>query len=168
MSRRPWHVYFYALPAIQQAVAETKTEATNPDAKTDGKASRDFGEYTEKQYNKFGWVRANDIINEGYWDNFTRNYSDAVNNKNYDRISFYGEYMIPIYDESLPEKDQVIDHIVFARGSIESPAVTRVIRIYEFDEAKLSRYRSNIYALERERVRQETSELLEVYAASDF
>ena len=151
-----------------KALEMAKQYSTSAGEVTEGKASRDFGEYTEKQYNNFGWVRANDVVNEGYWDNFTRNYADAVNNKNYDRISFYGDYMIPIYDESLAEKDQVIDHIVFARGSIESPAVTRVIRIYEFDEAKLSRYRSNIYALERERVRQETSELLEVYVASDF
>jgi hypothetical protein len=83
-----------------------------------GKASQELGEYTEEQYNDFGWVRANDVINEGYWDNFTRNYADAVNSKDFNRISSNGEYMIEIYDEILPEKEQTIDHIVFAKGDI--------------------------------------------------
>lgn len=44
----------HALPAIQQAVAETKTEATNPDTKTEGKASRDkywYPDLSQREWN---------------------------------------------------------------------------------------------------------------------
>ena len=157
-----------AIPAIQQAVSETKGEATNPDAQIEGKASRDFGEYTKKQYNDFGWVRANDVVSEGYWDNFTRNYADAVYNKGFDRITPNGEYMIEVYDQNLEERLQVIDHIVFAKGSIKSPNVTRIIQIYEVDEVKLDKYRGTIYDFERRVIPQETSELLELHRKTDF
>ena len=156
------------IESVQQAVAETKTEATNPKAEAEGKASRDFGEYAEKQYNNFGWVRANDVVNEGYWNNFTRNYADAVHNKNFDLKTDIGEYMIAVYDESLSEREQVIDHIVFASGNIKNPNVSRIIRIYEIDEQKLDKYRRNIYDFERRGVQQTTGELFELYRKTDF
>lgn len=34
--------------------------------------------YTQEQYNNFGWVRANNVINAGYWRNFTENFAQAV------------------------------------------------------------------------------------------
>ena len=37
--------------------------------------------YSKEEYNSFGWVRANDVVNEWYWNNFTQNYADAVYNK---------------------------------------------------------------------------------------
>ena len=124
--------------------------------------------YTEKEYNDFGWVRANDVVNEGYWNNFTRNYADAVYNKAFDKITPDGEYMIAIYDENLKEHLQVIDHIVFAKGSIKSPNITRIIRIYEADETKLNKYRRNIYDFERRGIQQKTGELLELHSKADF
>ena len=153
------------LPDISAAASETKSP-TQTRGSPDGKASRDT--YTKTQYNNFGWVRDNDILNEGYWDNFTRNYADAVYSKGFDRITPDGEYMIEIYDQNLEERLQVIDHIVFAKGNIKSPNVTKIIQIYEVDETKLDKYRRNIYDFERRGIQQETGELLELHRKTDF
>ena len=149
-----------------KAVASESKSPTQTRGSPDAKTSRET--YTKTQYNNFGWVRANDVVSEGYWDNFTRNYADAVYNKGFDRITPDGEYMIEVYDQNLEERLQVIDHIVFAKGSIKSPNVTRIIQIYEVDEAKLDKYRGNIYDFERRGIPQETGELLELHRKTDF
>ena len=131
--------------------------------------SRDYlSDYTDEDYNNFGWIRANDVVSEGYWDNFTRNYAEAVYNKRFDRITSDGEYMIEIYDQNLEERLQVIDHIVFAKGSIKSPNVTKILQIYEYDETKLNKYRRNVYDFGRRGIQPEIGELFELHRKADF
>ena len=131
--------------------------------------SRDYlSDYTDEDYNNFGWVRVNDVVSEGYWDNFTRNYAEAVYNKRFDRITSDGEYMIEIYDQNLEERLQVIDHIVFAKGSIKSPNVTKILQIYEYDETKLNKYRRNVYDFGRRGIQPEIGELFELHRKADF
>ena len=139
--------------AAKKAASENKSP-TQTRGSPEGKASRETQKLTKSQYNNFGWVRANDVVSEGYWDNFTRNYADAVYNKKFDRITPDGEYMIEIYDQNLEERLQVIDQIVFAKGHIKSPNVTKIIQIYEVDETKLDKYRRNIYDFERKGIQQ--------------
>ncbi|MBR6728197.1 MAG: hypothetical protein IKM08_08380, partial [Clostridia bacterium] len=40
-----------------------------------------YNEYTEEQYESFGWVRANDVLNSGEWKDFTSKFADAVTGK---------------------------------------------------------------------------------------
>ena len=153
------------LPEIQKAARPNKAP-TQTWGTPEGKASRE--NYTKEQYDRFGWVRANEVVNSGYWNNFAKNYAEAVYNKGFDRITPDGEYMIEIYDQNLEEGLQVIDHIVFAKGSIKSPKVTKIIQIYEHNENKLDTYRRNIYDVERRGIQQEAGELFEIYRNIDF
>lgn len=154
------------LPKVKTAAESTAKSPTQTRGSPDGKASRDT--YTKTQYNNFGWVRDNDILNEGYWDNFTRNYADAVYSKGFDRITPDGEYMIEIYDQNVEERLQVIDHIVYAKGSIRSPKVTRILQIYEYDESKLDEIRRDVYETERAGIQRQAEGIFEVYVATDF
>ena len=50
-----------------------------------------------KDYRNYGWERDNDVISAGHWANFTTNFANALNNKNFDKITQDEEYMIEIY-----------------------------------------------------------------------
>lgn len=152
------------LPEIKKAASETKSP-TQTRGSPEGKASRD--NLTDEQYYNFGWVRANDVISAGYWKNFTSNYAEAVNNKNFDRITPNGEYMIEVYDANLNEDAQIIDHIVFAKGDIGNPEITRIIEIDSKNETKLSDERGYIYALERNGIRAEADDLLKIHTSAN-
>ena len=152
------------LPEINKAINETKSPAQTRGS-PEGKASRD--NLTDEQYYNFGWVRANDVISSGYWKNFTSNYAEAVNNKNFDRITPNGEYMIEVYDANLNEGAQIIDHIVFAKGDIGNPEITRIIEIDSKNETKLSDERGYIYALERNGIRAEADDLLKIHTSAN-
>ena len=152
------------LPEINKAINETKSP-TQTRGSPEGKASRD--NLTDEQYYNFGWVRANDVISSGYWKNFTSNYAEAVNNKNFDRITPNGEYMIEVYDANLNEGAQIIDHIVFAKGDIGNPEITRIIEIDSKNETKLSDERGYIYALERNGIRAEADDLLKIHTSAN-
>ena len=152
------------LPEIKKSASESKSP-TQTRGSPDGKASRET--YTKAQYNNFGWVRANEVVSKGYWNNFTRNFAEAINNKNFDRISDIGEYMIEVYDESLSESQQIIDHIVFAKGNLRNPKITRIIQINLQNETKLSDEREFVYALEREGLRTEADDILKIYTSAN-
>ena len=74
--------------------------------------------------------------------------------------------MIAVYDES--GASEIADIIVFAKGTIESPVVTKIIQIYEYDGEKLDKYRRNIYALERRGIQPKAGELFEIHRNTDF
>lgn len=123
---------------------------------------------TIEDYNNYGWVRANDIVNSGCWKNFERNYAEAKKNKDFDLISDLGEYMIEVYDENLPEPSQTIDTIIFAKGKIESPEITRIVKIDAYNNTDLSDISEDLYEAERQGLQTKTEGIFEVYYATDY
>ena len=122
--------------------------------------------YTEKQYNDFGWVRDNDVISAGYWKNFTENFAQAVAGKSIYPKTKNGEYMINVYD--VYESDGISDVVVFASGTIESPNVTRIVKIDSNNSEEIDRARRNIYESARRGIQQEAGELFRFYNKADF
>lgn len=102
---------------------------------------------TEEQYNNFGWVRANDVLNVGEWDDFTSKFAGAVSGNIYTPITKGGEYMIAVSDIYDPQKEGINNRIVYAKGSIESPQVSRILKIDLDNNTDLDQERRNISTL---------------------
>lgn len=140
--------------------------------KIDGHASRelDFSaeEMSDEDYRNFGWVRDNDVISAGYWKTFTTNFAQAVTKLGKYPKSKFGEFMIEVYDFDLEDRLQISDIIVFAKGTIKSPVVTKIIQIYEYDSKQLDKYRRYIYDLGRRGIQPQAGEFFELYRNVDF
>ena len=127
-----------------------------------------YNEYTEEQYESFGWVRANDVLNSGEWKDFTSKFADAVTGKVHTPITKGGEYMIAVSDIDDTLNYGIDNIIVYAKGSIESPQVSRVLEIDLDNETDLDQERRNIYEAERRGIQQKAGELRRLYFATDF
>ena len=126
------------------------------------------GTYTEEQYRRFGWVRANEVLTSGEWEDFTAKLAGAVSGQTHTPKTKSGEYMIAVSDVQDPDLQGINNIIVYAKGTIESPQVTRVLRIDLDNETELDIERRNIYAAERRGIQQEAGELRHLYVATNF
>ena len=123
--------------------------------------------YTEKEYNYFGWARANDVMTSEEYTNFETEFAKAVTSKEYDAYkSSAGDYMIAVgalygADEGVKRK------IIFAHGTIEEPIITRIVEIDADNETRLSDIRGDIYALERKGVRTKIGQTIQIYTRFD-
>ena len=123
-------------------------------------------ELNTEDYNNYGWVRDNDIISAGHWKAFTTNFADAVK-KNYKFSKTpQGEYMIEAYNYYDPMS--VADVVVFAKGTIESPIVTKIIKINSINYDVIEDTRSDIYETERLGIPSKVGDFLQIYLAADF
>ena len=83
---------FVILESNQFKSIDNKTPTVNTDIRYSGRKKSGTVDITYKNgytysmsiddYNNYGWVQANDIVNSGYWKNFERNYAEAKGNKN--------------------------------------------------------------------------------------
>ncbi|MBQ2735517.1 MAG: hypothetical protein IJF33_06760, partial [Clostridia bacterium] len=124
--------------------------------------------YTEEQYNNFGWVRANDILNEGQARDFYSKFADAVTGRARFPKTKSGEYMIAVSDIYDSDFEGVNNTIVYVKGKIECPQITRVLDIDEYDGTTLTEIRSEIYAIERRGLQRKAGGVCYVYVATDF
>ena len=130
--------------------------------------ARSVDKYTEKEYNSFGWVRANEVLSADEYYNFTTEFSKAKTSKEYDAYkSDLDEYMISV-GAMHGDKEGVKNRIVFAKGTIANPEITRIIEIDADNETFLSDKRSEIYALERQSIRTKTFGIFKVNTRADF
>ena len=72
-----------------------------------------------------------------------------------------GEYMIAV-------GDLVDNKIVYMSGKIDSPVITRVLEIDEYDETKLDKLRRETYALERRGIQQKAGGVFNTYFGTSF
>lgn len=124
--------------------------------------------YSKKDYQAFGWARANNILNAGQNADYRSKFADAKAGRAKFNKSKKGEYIIPvsdIHDTTFAGIDNVL---VFAKGTVSDPIITSVIEIYEYDETNLDRIRRRIYDSERRGIQQKAGKLFERYNASDF
>ncbi|MBQ3063994.1 MAG: hypothetical protein IJC99_04250 [Clostridia bacterium] len=123
--------------------------------------------YTEAQYRDFGWVRDNDVIPSGAWENFTSKFAAALSGREHPPKTKGGEYMIAVSDIDDPQAEGVNNIIVYATGTMESPKVSRVLMIDLDNETSLDEQRRDIYALEGRGIQQTSGGLFHLYAATD-
>ena len=125
-------------------------------------------EYTEEQYDSFGWVRDNDILNSAQYGDFTSKFADAVSGNVKFNKTKNGEFIIPVSDISEPDTEGVNRFLVFAKGKIDKPVISSIIEIYEYDETTLDKTRRNIYASERRGIQPKIGETFIRFNSSDF
>ena len=154
------------LEVLKEETRKSQKDARGPPKSVEGKASAEFGQYTKEQYESFGWVRANNVINAGYWRNFTENFAQAVSgNYSYPKNK-NGEFIIDVYDAY--DSSGVTDVIVFASGTIESPNVTRIVKIDSNNSTDIEYERREILETERRGIQQTVGEFFRFYYKADF
>ncbi len=76
--------------------------------------------------------------------------------------------MIPVNDIDDPIFEGINNVIVYAKGTMKMPIITRVLVIDEYDETTLSELRSEIYEAERRGIQQKTKGIFRRYNPSNF
>ena len=66
------------------------------------------------------------------------------------------------------KKEGVKNKIVFAKGEIESPEITRIVKIAKYNETQLDEVRRDLYETERAGIQQQTEGIFKVYTRFDF
>lgn len=127
--------------------------------------------YTETEYNSFGWVLKNGIIPYGKYKDFESKFAEATSNPksayNKQKTS-QGEYMIPVNDILDKVFEGVNNTIVYAKGKIDNPIITRILNIDEYDETNLDRTRRMIYASERRGIQPKDRGFYRFYYSTNF
>lgn len=121
-----------------------KTPTLSPDIRYSLSAIDD---YTEKQYNDYGWVRVNDVLSGREYADFNGKMNNLSAEIRRSRTA-NGEYIIPVNDMK-GEQFGVDNVLVFAKGTYQNPKVTRVIRIGLDNETDIEIIRSDIYEWEK-------------------
>lgn len=148
--------------ALKEALAE-KSENTVEELNTVLSYSAKDNQYTQKQYENYGWVRANDILSKEEYGLFNKALSDLKNGEYYNKNSL-GEYMIPVGEKG------ILNKIVYAKGTYINPKITKVLEINLNDETILAFYREVIYESEQQNIRisEQNSSLLKEYVRDAF
>ena len=136
--------------ANQIKLTSNKTPTINQDVRYSLSAVDD---YTEKQYNDYGWVRVNDVLSDREYADFNRKMNNLSAEIRRGKTA-NGEYIIPVNDMQ-GERFGVNNVLVFAKGTYQNPKITKVIRIDFEDktynnETNLTILREYIYEQERQ------------------
>ncbi len=124
--------------------------------------SRDYlGDYTEEEYNRFGWARENEVLSAKENERLRSLFADAVSKQANPPKTKSGEYMIAI-------GENVDNKIAYMTGDIDSPVITRVLEIDEYNETKLDEIRRDLYETERSGIQRQTGGVFTRYTRFDF
>ena len=135
--------------------------------KFQGRSKQTVDFMPEEEYNSYGWVRENDVLTSAQYKDFESKFAKALNGDSYHKTAS-GEYMISVSHKGDRVLDGVEYTIVYAKGTIEKPEITRILEINENDETKLSEIRRHLYEVEGRGDQQETSGVFRRYNPSDF
>lgn len=124
-------------------------------------------DYTESEYNNFGWVRANDVLNAGQYNNFTEKFAKAVASGVKFNKTRDGYHMIPVSDIYNKELEGIENSIVFAKGTIESPKILKILKINLSNETELSIVREDIYENESRGIQTKNTKIFRCYSSKD-
>ena len=102
----------------------------------------DIDRYTEKQYNDFGWVRTNDVLTAAEYSDLISNYTGHKHVKDNYPITRFGETVI--------HSAQYTDVLMYVKGSIKNPQITKVVVIDKDNPIDLAAIREEILLNERE------------------
>ena len=88
-------------------------------------SSKNIDNYTEKQYNDFGWASYNDVITSAERETLLSHYADYKHNKDKYPTTKFGEAVI--HSSDYPNV------IAYIKGTIGSPQITKIVRITNDD-----------------------------------
>ena len=156
------------LSTLKSTTEADMNPARAPPAATEGKASREFFQYTEEQYNSFGWVRGNDVVNAGYWKDFTRKFSEVIDSSHpYPcPMTPNGAYIITVCDANLRDADAIVDTIIVSGGTIECPDVQSVIKVKK--TKNIDEKVREVCEAERRGIFTKTSKFFKAYYRANF
>ena len=121
--------------------------------------SRDYL-YTDEDYNDYGWARDNEVLSAKENERLRSLFADAVSKQANPPRTKSGEYMIAI-------GENVDNKIAYMTGDIDSPVITRILEIDEYNETKLDEIRRRVYATERTGVQRQTGGLFTLHTSTD-
>lgn len=128
--------------------------------------ARSVDKYTEKEYNDFGWARANDILTAEENAELRSKFAAAKSNQTNPPKTKSGELMITLNVRVGNEYYE--NKIAYMKGTIRNPIITRIVEIDEYNETELAQIRSDLYEAERRGVQQETTGIFRRYNSFDF
>ena len=134
-----------------------------PDVDSDAKSV-----YTKEQYEHFGWALENEILTPGENAHYRKQFAAADKLGDKYRMTSSGEYMIPVSDIYDAVWEGVERKIVYAKGTIDNPIITRVLEIDLYTGTEIDNARRETYVLEGRGIQREAGGIFTVYAASDF
>ena len=85
------------------------------------KQNPNIANYTETQYNNFGWVRYNNVLSAAENNTLLSRYADYKHNKNSYPTTSFGEAVIFSFDYP--------DVVMYVKGTIKSPKIISIVRI---------------------------------------
>lgn len=153
---------FFEGEETEDVKSETKSAGSETeDVKKESRYSLDLiDNYTEKQYNDYGWARVNDVLSYRENGNFRTKYRKIKDGRQKDfRRSSRDEIIVETNDME-GGKHGVNNVLVFAKGSYEDYRITKVIRLKINNETELEKVRDYIYG-------QETDEYRKSYYQTD-
>ena len=156
----------------QVKLTTNKKPTTNADIRF---SLKDIDNYTEKQYNDFGWARVNEVLTYRENGNFRTEYAKikrGTSNNIHKTAS--GEIIVAVND--MVGKEFGVDNVlVYAKGSYQNYQITKVVRINLNNETDIEIVRDYIYERESSRTRESTAignyyeeELIREYRLGDF
>ncbi len=123
--------------------------------------------YNKSQYNDYAWARGNEILNAGQNKDFTSKFAQAINGYEAFPKTPDGEFMIPVSE--IGSKNEGLNNtIVYAKGTISKPIITRVVKINADNETDADMERRDLYDFERRGIQPKNSDIFRFYDAIDF
>ncbi len=114
--------------------------AENPDIRY-SLPGKNIETLTETQYNNFGWVRANDVLTAAEYSILISRYADYKHNKDSYPTTKFGEAVI--------HSSEIPNILMYVKGTIRSPQITKVVRINEVNSNILNTIKEELLRLER-------------------
>lgn len=128
--------------------------------------ARGVDTYTEKEYNNFGWARANNVLTANENEELRSKFAAAVKKHTKPPKTKSGEFMIAL---NVKIGNQYYENkIAYMKGTIRNPIITRIVEIDEYNETELAEIRSHLYETERRGFEQKTQGIYIRYDVSDF
>lgn len=111
--------------------------------------------YTETQYNNFGWIRANDVISAAEYNALMSNYTGHKHKDD--------SFPITRFSETVVHSFQHPDILMYVKGNIRSPQITKVVCIDAEDSKTVLKIKENIFKNERAQIFQPYSFIRDYY-----
>lgn len=104
--------------------------------------------YTEKQYNDFGWARVNDVLTARENADFRSKYAKIKSGQIRANRTKNGEIIVAVNDGK--DTSFGVDNVlVYAKGSIDNYKINKVVKINFYNETDIDIVRSGIYEREK-------------------
>lgn len=123
--------------------------------------------YSRKDYNDYGWARGNEILNSGQNADYKSKFAQAINGYEAFPRTSNDEFMIPV-SEIGSKNEGVNNTIVYAKGTISKPIITRVVKIDVDNETEADLERRCLCDFEGRGVQPTNSTIFRFYNADDY